>query len=276
MSIPVLLLVAMAGALALGRPDGRTAAPAARIAPEVAAFDEAQRLFYNARYEAAADLMYEPCSRPDGLAACELRSAALHFQIKKMLGELPDKDKDKAWKACAWCPDLVAAFGLANSRGRTLARERLAIDPNEEETLFLLSKLALNHVWLQLGTLGRKTGWSEYWEARKTLDRLLHRNPKHVRARVARAWIDYIVDTKLPRGTRWLLGGGSRKRGLLAVREAASGEAAFFVMAEARFALWDMEVREGNLPDAIATARILIRDFPENPDLNRFVRLHVP
>ncbi len=251
--------------------------PAGGSAPVVATpaetFDEAQRLFYNARYEAAAELMREPCaSGPDGFAACEVRSAALHFQIRRALGE--GADRQKALKQCAACAGLLSAFQEANLKGLTSVRARLAVVPDEEASLFLLSKLGLNHVWLQLGTLGRRTGWSEYWEARKTLDRILKQNPGHVRARVARGWIDYIVDTKMPFGTEWLLGGGDKKRGLLAIRQAADTEATFFVNAEARFALWDMLVRERRLPDAVVTARALARDFPENTDLQRFLEQH--
>jgi hypothetical protein len=99
-------------------------------------------------------------------------------------------------------------------------------------------------------------------------------NPGNVRARVARAWIDYIVDTKMPRGTRWLLGGGNKKRGLLTVRQAASTESDFFIQAEARFALWDMQVRERNLKEAIVTARTLARDFPDNQELHKFIEDH--
>src|SRR4029077_20535197 len=102
-----------------------------------------------------------------------------------------------------------------------------------------LGKLDLNYVWLQLGPLGRKKGWDEYWEARRSLDAVLKRNPGHVRARVARAWIDYIVDTRMPRGTRWVLGGGDRKRALSTMQESADAEAAYFVHVEALFALWD-------------------------------------
>lgn len=241
--------------------------------PQVWTLDDAQRLFYNARYEAAAAATLEPCfSAPDDLAACELRTAALLFQIKRVFGE--PKDKDKAWKQCADCPDLLSAFQAAIARGQAVARAKLQLQPDDEATLFLLGKLDLNHVWLHLGTLGRKTGWGEYWEARRSLDKVLKQNPGHIRARVARAWIDYIVDTKMPRGTRWLLGGGNKKRGLLAVREAANTEADFFIRAEARFALWDMQVRERNLPEAIATARSLARDFPDNPELNKFIDTH--
>lgn len=96
------------------------------------------------------------------------------------------------------------------------------------------------------------------------------------RARVARAWIDYIVDTRMPRGTRWLLGGGSKKRALIAVREAASTEADFFIHAEGDFALWDMQVRERNLTEATLIARRLARDFPENRELVNFLEAHDP
>jgi hypothetical protein len=92
-----------------------------------------------------------------------------------------------------------------------------------------------------------------------------------VRARVARAWIDYIVDTKMPSGTRWVLGGGNRKRALADVREAAEMDADFFTRAEAEFALWDMEVRERNMARATDVARRLAQDFPDNRELAVFL-----
>jgi len=103
---------------------------------------------------------------------------------------------------------------------------------------------------------------------------VLSHQPGHVRARVARGWIDYIVDTRMPRGTRWLLGGGNKKRGLLAIREAAGIESDFFTRTEARFALWDMQIRERDASGAIATADILIRDFPDNQELRKFIEAH--
>ncbi|HXW06452.1 MAG TPA: hypothetical protein VD833_14545 [Vicinamibacterales bacterium] len=38
--------------------------------------------------------------------------------------------------------------------------------------MFFLGKVDLNDVWLQSGTLGRKPGWDEYWEARRSLDQV--------------------------------------------------------------------------------------------------------
>jgi hypothetical protein len=96
-------------------------------------------------------------------------------------------------------------------------------------------------------------------------------NPTHVRARVARAWIDYIVDTRLAWGFRWMLGGGNKKRALTTVREAARGSGDRFARAEAGFGLWEMEIRERNIPEAVAIARILAQDFPENQELAKFL-----
>ena len=231
---------------------------------------DAQRLFYSARYQAAADLADTlPPADADALAASELRTSALLFQIRRAFGE--PADKDAGLKACAVCGDLTTAFLEEMRQGQAIARARLQRNPTDEAALFFLGKLDLNFVWLQLGTFGRRTGWAEFWEARKSLDSVLKTNPEHVRARVARAWIDYIVDTKMPRGTRWMVGGGSKKRGLQTVQQAATASADFFAQAEAAFALWDMQVREKNLTAAISTARALSRDFPDNRELAKFL-----
>jgi hypothetical protein len=199
------------------------------------------------------------------------------FQIKQAVKATGALDKTAAWDRCAGCPALLTAFLAETARGQAFARARLKIEPDDEEMLFFLGKIDLNYVWLQLGTLGRKTGWDEYWEARRSLDHVLKMNPRHVRARVARAWVDYVVGTTVPRGVRWLLGGGNRKRGLRAVREVvANGSGGFFVQTEATFALWDMQIRERDMSAAVVTARTLARDFPENAELRDFLFDHDP
>jgi hypothetical protein len=170
----------------------------------------------------------------------------------------------------------MAAFMADLRHGQTLARSTLKEKPTDEEALFFLGKLDLNYVWLELGLLGHKTGWDEYWEARKSLDAVLERNPQHLRARLARAWIDYIVDTRMRLGTRWILGGGNKKRGLASVREAATIDADAWTRAEAEFALWDMNVREKNLQDATVIAQKLGRQFPENREVARFLATRFP
>lgn len=236
---------------------------------------DAQRAFFNARYdEADAQALALETASPDDLAVCELRTSALLFQIKAAIGD--PADRQRAFARCAGCANLLAAFMRDTTRGQILARARLAAAPDEERALFFLGKLDLNYVWLQLGPLGHKTGWDEYWEARRSLDAVLKRNPEHVRARVARAWIDYIVDTRMPLGTRWLLGGGNRKRALATMQAAAATDADFFVHVEALFALWDLHVREHQLPPAIVIARRLAEDFPVNRDLAAFLETHAP
>ena len=237
---------------------------------------DAQREFYNARYEAAANLAQAiQSSETEALAAYEIRTSALHFQLRDALGV--HTDKSKAFKQCAACPALLKAFLGDIASGQELARQRLLKEPGDDDALFFLGKLNLNYVWLQLETLGRKTGWSEYWEARKSLDAALETNPRHTRARVARAWIDYIVGTKMARGARWVLGGGSKQRAFKGAREAASAaESEFFVRAEAEFALWEMLVRDRNLTEATPIARKLARDFPENRKLVNFLKTAAP
>lgn len=269
----VAAIAAVAGGTVSATPVLPFASPAQSAPLDRHTLADAQRLFYNARYaEAAALTLALGSADVEDLVICELRSTALLFQIKAALEG--GADKGKALKQCAACPALMDAFLTDTARGRSVARARLKVDPDDEAALFFLGKLDLNYVWLQLGTLGRRTGWDEYWEARKSLDAVLKRNPKHVRARVARAWIDYIVDTRMPWGTGWMLGGGNKKRALATVRDAVNTEADFFVRAEAGFALWELHVRERKLAEAVPVARGLAKDFPENPEIARFLDTH--
>lgn len=272
-------LIAAAGSVAAGQQASVPPAPpglavqSSADAINARTLADAQLLFYNARYEEAAVLALTlRTAEPEDLTAYELRSSALLFQVRRAIGDPPDKDR--AFKQCVPCPGLMSAFQTNTTDALKVARARLAKDPADHQAMFFLGKLNLNYVWLQLGTLGRRTGWSEYWEARHSLDAVLKRNPQDVRARVARAWIDYIVDTRAPFGFKWILGGGNKKKGLATVRAAAGAEAERFVRAEAGFALWDMQVREKNFTEAVVTARALARDFPDNRELADFLVAH--
>lgn len=272
-SFKTVFTIALVATLATAVVAASASAEDSANAASTAALEEAQHLFYSGHYGAAAALaLTARLTDPQNLDASELRSSALHFQIRRALGA--PENKERAWKKCGACQELMAAFVTETDLGRSTARARIKRNSDDEEALFFLGKLNLNTIWLQLATLGRRSGWSEYWEARRSLDAALKINPDHVRARVARAWIDYIVDTKVPRGIRWLLGGGDRKRGLEVVHDAAHVQAPPYVQAEAMFALWDMQVRERNIADAIVTARALARDFPDNRDLARFLSTH--
>ena len=254
------------------------------LSAEPPSFGDAQNHFYNARYEAAAALTLAlRSSQPQDLANDELRTSALLFQLKGLLEQPADKhanrkeaDKKEALRMCAPCPALIAAFMADVEHGKALARSRLEVDPSDDEALFFLGKLDLNYVWLQLGPLGRKTGWDEYWEARRSLDTVVKRQPQHVRALVARAWIDYIVSTRMAWGTRWLLGGGNKKKAIGALREAASAETDWVSHAEAEFGLWDMLQRDKNTAQAAEVARRIAQRFPENVEIAAYLRGQPP
>jgi len=235
-----------------------------------ATLDEAQRQFYASRFADSAEtarVLTE--ANPGDLAAWEVRTSALHFQIKRLVGD--GKDKKAAFAKCGDCPALLATFLEEVNRGRAAARAQLAKDSQDDEARFFLGKLDLSYLWMQLATLERKTGWNEYWEAKRLLEAVLEKNPMHVRARVARAWMDYIVGSSVPWGTRWVMGGGNKSRGLKMVKEAAATPADFYTRVEAQFGLWEMLTRDGKRGEAVVVAKELLVKFPENKDLARFV-----
>jgi hypothetical protein len=230
----------------------------------------AQRRFYDGRYLEASDLALAlRTADPTSLPSYELRTSALLFQIKRLIGNV--KDKDKAFKACGECPALLRQFLAEFKEGQAAARTALAAAPGDLSVRFFLGKLNLNYVWLQLGPLGKRTGWNEYREARRSIEAVLAKDPGHVRARVAHAWIEYIVDTRTPWGFGWILGGGNRKRAVEGLRAAAAADAPFFDKTEAGFALWEMQVSERDFTAAVVSARRLAADFPENRELTRFL-----
>ena len=232
--------------------------------------DAVQQLFYNGRYAEAAEQARTLTASEDPLAIYEVRTTAVLFQVRRAIGE--PANREKAVKACVTCPELLASFTREFEAGRAAAREALRLRPRDPVALFFLGKLDLNFVWLHLGTLGKRTGWDEYWEARHSLDAALVEQPDYLRARVARAWIDYIVDTKMPWGTGWLLGGGNKKRALKVMHEAAQQTDDFYAHAEALFGLWDMQVREKQSAAALQSALRLADLFPENPEVSKYVR----
>ena len=75
----------------------------------------------------------------------------------------------------------------------------------------------------------------------------------------------------MPWGTRWVLGGGNKKKGLAAVREAAAMDTDTYSRAEAEFALWDMLLRDKQVPAATEVARRLAQAFPENSEVAAFL-----
>jgi hypothetical protein len=229
--------VAAASAALLVAGAALSAQPPQSAAGPASALDSAQHLFYSGKYveaiAAAAPLREVQAS---ALGAYELRTSALHFRIKRLLGSA--KDKEAAFKQCSSCPALLKEFMADVTAGRVLAREGLKGAPRDEARLYLLAKLDLNEVWLNNSTLGRRKGFGLYKDARRGIDNVLAINPNNLRARVAHAWIDYAVDTRVPFGFKWILGGGDRKRALKNMRAAAAMKGEHFAEAEASFGLW--------------------------------------
>lgn len=238
--------------------------------------EEAARLFFNGEYDASAEMSLRVRTEaPDNLATFEQRSSALHFQLKREVSS-PGRPRDRkqALRECARCQALIDAIIADVAEGRRLAHARLQTSPRDIEALFLLGKLDLTYVWLHNDTLGRRTGWGEYREARRVLEDVLEQDPAHVRARVARAFIYYVVDTRVPWALRWALGGGNKKRALATLRETVTVPADAAVRAEAQFALWEMLVRDGQTSDAVAVARDIADSFPDNREVRRFLAEH--
>lgn len=262
----VLLLVSCAVSTAAGAAGRDDVAP-----PTI---EQVQHLFYSAQYQESVALAANvPATNVEAtLAIADVRSSALLFQVKRLLAQGSQKgNASQRIARCGECPALIEAFLATVRAGQKVARAELHQRPSDQMALFYLGKLDLNYLWMQLESMGKKTGWSEYWEARKSLDAVLEADSAHVRARVARAWMEYIVDTRLPWGTEWLLGGGDRKKALSWMRQAAAADSERFEKVEAEFALWEMLVKERHLPQAREVATRLSVQFPENRDLARFV-----
>jgi hypothetical protein len=257
-------------ALGAATPSAQAPSPLSPGTTETA-LDEAFGLYFVGNYdEAAAKALALRPTASDALATYELRASALHFRLKREVGNA--KDKKAALKACAPCADLLNELRTEIAAGRALARDRLKQNEGDLDARFYLGKIDLTHVWLHLETLGQRTGWGEYWEARKSLDHVIEQQPAHVRALAARAWIDYIVDTRVPFGVRWMLGGGDRKKALETVKQAAARpDSGRYSKAEAGFAYWEMLTREKRRDEAVVVARMLLAEFPENRELARFI-----
>jgi hypothetical protein len=155
--------------------------------------------------------------------------ASLPAETRSAITPTEGKRSSSAWRA-----DLLTAFLSNTSQGQAIARGRLRINPTDGDALFS-GEAQLICVWLHVETLGRKTGWS-VWEAgdRWTpFSKTIHSTAELV----LRAWIDYIVDTKMARHA--LAARRRQQEARSSGREAASAESEFFVRVEAEFALWE-------------------------------------
>ena len=107
------------------------------------ALHAAQMMFYNGRYADAAAAAADLChSTVEALPACELKTASIHFQIRRAIGDAPDKGK--AFTQCAECGAWFATFVKDIRQAQGVARTHLKAKPDDEEALFFLGKMDLN------------------------------------------------------------------------------------------------------------------------------------
>src|SRR5512132_4417048 len=96
-----------------------TAIPA-RVTADVATpptLQAAQTMFYHGRYAETAEVTRELCTADViTLPACEVRTSALLFQVRRAIGESPDKNK--AFTQCEECPALLAIFVAETRRAQ--------------------------------------------------------------------------------------------------------------------------------------------------------------
>src|SRR4051794_37752158 len=99
-------------------------APSAAAQDPLPTLDAAQLMFYNGGHAAAADAARALCTtEPETLAACKLRTSSLLFQLRRAIGDAPDRDK--AFAACQACPELLSVFVADTRAAQEVARTRL-------------------------------------------------------------------------------------------------------------------------------------------------------
>ena len=106
------------------------------------ALADAQRAFFNARYQTAADLALAlQASDAEALAPYEVRTSALHFQLRDALGQ--DTDKGQSLQSLRRVPRAAESFSDRHEKGASArshpitegpCRRRCAVLPGETES----------------------------------------------------------------------------------------------------------------------------------------------
>ena len=233
----------------------------------------AKEAFYNERYaEADALALKARGILPREPESYELRTTVLLFRLKRELGVNGQKANRAGISHCAACPGLLVAFE-EDLRAGIREAERLRGDIRHRNRAdFFLAKLRLNRIWLNLQVLDQKRGLGDYRDARHRLQEILAREPDHIRAVTAFAWIDYIVGDR-NYVFRKLLGGGDKDRAMASLYRALvlceEGGRNEFDCAEARFGLLEILKSEGRTGEERILAKKLFQRFPGNSGLAR-------
>ena len=239
---------------------------------------EAKEHFYQEQYQEAERLVFEARTiEPADPESYELRTTIILFRLKQVTGIDGDrqgnrKNTRELLASCPVCPELLRQFDNDGAEGTRLARQLLVNRSGDERAMFLLARMDLNKLWLNLQVLDKREGLREYREARNLLGLVLAQNPDHVRALTASAWINYIVGGRNFL-VRAILGGGSKKEALNQLRQAVSClECDFFDRTEARFSLLDILKQEKHFAEASVLAEELRVRFPRNTSFVSLIR----
>src|SRR5689334_12682633 len=93
--------------------------------------EDAQALFYDGRYAEASTLAQTLSTDDSMMGIYELRTAALHFQIRAVL-ENGERNRSKAFNNCLPCREQMEQFMRELNSGRALARATLKQHPHDE------------------------------------------------------------------------------------------------------------------------------------------------
>jgi hypothetical protein len=197
----------------------------------------------------------------------ELRTGLLILRTKQVLKIAGGDRKD-----CADCESLVIQFEKDFEKGRALADAALQQNLKDERLMFLSGKLYLNRVWMNVDILDKAaSSGGPYRDARDRIEEVLRRNPRHIRALVASAWINYMIASR-NRATRLLLRTfgikGDKKKAFdhLAIALAEQGDE--YAYWEAKFTQRDLLKRENKRSEVEAVTEELRTRFPKNGTLN--------
>lgn len=236
-----------------------------------------KELLYSARYEDTERVALEARSMcPEDPESFELRSTALILQVK-MLSEKYSAGKtskvENRVKICPECMQLLPLIEAEIRRGIELASAPPAV-ARSERFLFLLGRLHLNQVWAYLELEGKLVASKGHFEkGRAIIDQVIAGNPRHVRALVANAWVNYVIDTRAPFGVKWIIGGGKKE---VAFRDLAAAIAFAenpYEEWEAKFGLLSILKQEKKRQaEAAALMEQLRIRFPDNLSLRLALR----
>ncbi|HEY4526037.1 MAG TPA: hypothetical protein VJL32_03000 [Candidatus Paceibacterota bacterium] len=229
-----------------------------------ARINASREMFFRQDFRAAAEQALAARELlPGDPESYEARTSALLFLLKREMGTNGSEVSPKKFSDCHTCPPILELFYKEQKEGEALAQNRLRRSPGDVRFKFVLAKLKLNLIWLNLQVLKKREGLGEFKQARSLLNEVRAASPNEPRALTALAWINYAVAEKVPWALRWIVGGGSKEDAFRFLNRAvACTNCTELERAEAQFALAEMLKSEGRIGESEIVLRDLRRRFP--------------